>query len=302
MATLETHLETAAPSHPFRFSPGPLLSPARQESLGQWHRQFLRNAADSLTDLLRIQVELELGALELQTYSQILAQRNAENHSLLFRMQPQPGIWLLDLPTSLCLTLVERLLGGNGTMADTTIRDLTEIEQMVFQQFSECLLADYARGWRPHAELKPEEIRLLRQLKPGGNFGLDPDDLLLKVEVRTHWKDADSSFSIIIPVAAVEDLLVRSGAAEESLPHTAPGLLNDKNSPMGSVPVPVAIRWQGFQITLREVDSMAPGDVLVLDNKKCENAVVWLAGRDKFHGRVVREPQRTVVTLTGPVE
>ena len=302
MATLETNLETAAPPQTFRFSAGPLLSPARQESLGQWHRQFLRGAADSLTDLLRLPVELELGALELQSYSHILAQRGAESHSLLFRMQPQPGIWLLDLPTAFCLFVVERLMGGHGSLSEEPARELTEIEQMVFQQFSESLLGDYARGWKPHAELKPEEIRLLRQLKPGGNFGLDPEDLLLKVEVRVHLKDGDSHFSIIIPVAAVEDLLVRSGAAEENLPSAAPGLLNDKNSPMGSVPVPVSIRWQGFRITLREVEAMAPGDVLVLDNKKCENAVIWLANRDKFYGRVAREPQRTVVTLTGPVE
>ena len=68
------------------------------------------------------------------------------------------------------------------------------------------------------------------------------------------------------------------------------------------MPVPVSIRWQGFQITLREVESLAPGDLLVLDNKKCENAAVWLGDRARFAGRVAREPHKTTVTITQPLE
>jgi len=44
---------------------------------------------------------------------------------------------------------------------------------------------------------------------------------------------------------------------------------------------------------------MGPGDVLILDNRKCESAAVWLGDRAKFSGRVVRDPQKTTVTITG---
>ena len=41
-----------------------------------------------------------------------------ESHSVLFRMNPQPGIWLLDLPVSLSLQLVDRMMGGSGILPE----------------------------------------------------------------------------------------------------------------------------------------------------------------------------------------
>jgi flagellar motor switch protein FliM len=107
---------------------------------------------------------------------------------------------------------------------------------------------------------------------------------------------------LVVPIMSVEDLLLRTlGSSEPKKADPVP-LVKDKKSPLGSVPVPVAIRWQGFQLTLRDVEEMAPGDVLMLDNRTCETAVVWLGDRAKFSGRVVREAQKTVVTISSNVE
>jgi flagellar motor switch protein FliM len=71
---------------------------------------------------------------------------------------------------------------------------------------------------------------------------------------------------------------------------------------VAGVPVPVAIRWQGFQMTLRELEGLGIGDVLVLDSKKCQAAAIWLGDKPKFSGRVVREPLKTTITITGKLE
>jgi flagellar motor switch protein FliM len=286
---------------PFRFSAASSLSPSRQESLGAWHRNFLRAAASSLTDLLRLPIELELDAIQVQTYGQLLTERGEDNQGLLFRMQPQPGVWLMDMPVSLSLFLVERMMGGSAVLAADKTRDLTDVEQIIFQEFAETLLSDYARSWRPHAELKHEIVRPVREIKQTRNIGHQSDDLLLRVGVRVSLKDSKSTLWIVIPIASIEDLLVRSSDSEESAKEDAPAIFAGKNSPMGSVPVPVSIRWQGFQMTLRDIESLAAGDLLILDTKKCENAVVWLGGRAKFSGRLVRESQKTTLTITEPL-
>jgi flagellar motor switch protein FliM len=66
--------------------------------------------------------------------------------------------------------------------------------------------------------------------------------------------------------------------------------------------VTVSVRWQGFQLTLRDVEAIEVGDVLMLDNKKCETAVVWLSNKPKFAAKVARDAHKTVVTLTGKME
>ena len=280
----ETPLTSITPdepagAQPFRFSAASSISPTRQESLEGWHRNFLRAASGTLTDLLRVDVSVEMDAIEVLTYGQLIAGRGDDNHGLLFRLPAQAGTWLLDLPVPLSLLIVERMMGGSGTLAVDKTRDLTEIEQIIFQQFATTLLADYARNWQPAAEPKPEIVRQSRHLKQARALGHQPDDLLLRVALRIVFKEAKSTLWITMPIAATEDLLLSAGAGDDHTREKTPGLSKDHHSPIGSVPVAVSIRWQGFQMTLREVESLTPGDLLVLDNKKCENAVVWLGER-----------------------
>jgi flagellar motor switch protein FliM len=289
-------------SQPFRFSPASTISPSRQESLQGWHRNFLRAASGTLTDLLRIDVTVEMDAIEVLNCGQLIAGRGDDNHGLLFRLPGQPGTWLLDLPVPLSLLVVERMMGGSGKLAADKIRDLTEIEQIIFQQFATTLLADYARNWLPGVEPKPEIVRQSRHLKQPRALGQQPEDLVLRVALRVVFKEAKSTLWITMPMAATEDLLLRHGASDDQPRDQAPNLMKDPSSPIGSVPVSVAIRWQGFEITLREVESLAPGDLLLLDQKKCENAVVWLGDRARFAGRLTREAHKTTVTIVQPLE
>jgi flagellar motor switch protein FliM len=327
MATVDTSIPAAAPAvspasaavdgadapltsitpdepgaQPFQFAAASTISPTRQESLEGWHRNFLRAASSTLTDLLRTEVKLEMDAIDVLSCAQLIAGRGDDNQGLLFRMPSAAGTWLLDLPVPLSLFAVERMMGGNNALAPDAIRDLTEIEQIIFQQFASTVLADYARSWQPAAESRVDILRPTRHLKQARALGYQANDLLLRVALRVVLKEAKSTIWIVMPIAATEDLLVRAGAGEGSTREKSPGLMKDQNSPIGSVPVAVSIRWQGFQITLREVESLAPGDLLLLDNKKCENAVVWLGDRARFSGRVAREPHQTTVTIAQPLE
>jgi len=293
--------EVQTSARPYQFSNASELTSARQESLDTWHRNFLRIASGSLGDLLRINLDLELLSVKIQTYGEMVEERSGENQCVLFRMHPQPGIWLLDLPVSLSLVLVDRMMGGPGTLPKGDPRELTELDQVIFQQFAETLLADYARSWHPHAELRAEVLRQVRNL----NYQLihQPDDLILRVGINVVFKGNKTIMWLVVPIVSVEDLLLRSLAADERVKQEdRQATVKDKKSPMGSVPVQVSIRWQGFQLSLREVEAMSPGDVLILDNRKCEHAAVWLGDKAKFTGRLVRDPQKTTVTITGNLE
>jgi len=295
-----TEQESHAPARPFQFSAASSLSPARQENLETWHRNFLKMASGTLGDLLRLDLELNLLSVQIQTYGQMVKERSGENQCILFRMNPQPGIWLFDLPVSLALLVVDRMMGGPGVLPEGEARELTELDQTIFEQFAETLLADYAKSWRPHAELRAEVLRQVRNL----NYQLihQPDELILRVGVEVTFKGSKNTLWLVAPINSVEDLLMRSLASDDRVKKEENAAIKDKKSPMGSVPVPVSIRWQGFQLTLRDVEAMTPGDVLVLDNRKCETAVVWLGDKAKFTGRVVREAQKTTVTITGNLE
>jgi flagellar motor switch protein FliM len=251
--------------------------------------------------LLRLDFDLELTSVQIQTYGEMVQERDGENQCVLFRMNPQPGIWLLDLPVSLSLLLVDRMMGGPGEIPEGKTPELTELDQTIFQQFAETLLADYARNWRPHADLRAEVMRQVRNL----NYQLihQPEELILRVGIQVAIRETKTVMWLVVPILSVEDLLLRTLASSSEPKKVEQNLVvKDKKSPLGSVPVPVSIRWQGFQLSLREVDSMEIGDVLMLDNRKCESAAVWLGDRAKFTGRVVREAQKTILTITGQLE
>ena len=257
-------------------------------------------ASASLGDLLRLDFDLGLSKVQIQTYGEMVQEREGENQCVLFRMNPQPGIWLLDLPVTLSLLLVDRMMGGPGEIPEGKTAELTELDQTIFQQFAETLLADYARNWRPHANLQAEVLRQVRNL----NYQLihQPEELILRVGIEVTIRESKTVMWLVVPIMSVEDLLVNTLASTEPKKAQPAPAVKDTKSPMGSVPVPVSIRWQGFQLSLRDIESMGVGDVLMLDNRKCDTATVWLGERAKFTGRVVREPQKTILTITGALE
>ncbi len=287
-----------APRH--QFSSASTLSTARQQSLESWHRNFLKTASSSLTDLLRLDFTLNLESVAIQTYGEMVSERGTDNQCVLFRMQPQPGIWLLDLPVPLSHALVDRMMGGTGALPEGELNDLTGLDQSILQEFAEKLLGDYAKSWRPHAELKPEVMRQVRNL----NYQLihQPDALILRAAIEVAFNEAKATLWLVVPIASVEDLLIRSLASDENVKAEDAGKAKDARSSVGSVPVPVSIRWQGFQMTLRDLEGLGLGDVLMLDNKKCTSAAVWLGDKAKFSGRVTRDPQKTTITITGKLE
>jgi flagellar motor switch protein FliM len=129
-----------------------------------------------------------------------------------------------------------------------------------------------------------------------------PDELILRVGIQVAIRESKTVMWLVIPIMSVEDLLMKTLGSADREKEQEPAVVKDKKSPLGSVPVPVSIRWQGFQMTLREVEAMGVGDVLMLDNRKCETAAVWLGDRAKFSGRLVREAQKTTLTITAPFE
>jgi flagellar motor switch protein FliM len=292
--------EADGSARPHHFSSASTLSTARQESLENWHRNFLKAASSSLTDLLRLDFTLNLQAVTIQTYGEMVDERGTDNQCVLFRMHPQPGIWLLDLPVALSHALVDRMMGGTGALPDGELNDLTGLDQSILQEFSDKLLGDYAKSWRPHAELKPEVMRQVRNL----NYQLihQPDALILRVAIEVAFNEAKATLWLVVPITSVEDLLIRSLASDENVQEEDSSKAKDTKSCVGSVPVPVSIRWQGFQMTLRDLEGLGLGDVLMLDNKKCLNAAVWLGDKAKFSGRVARDPQKTTITITGKFE
>jgi flagellar motor switch protein FliM len=292
--------EESASTQRHHFSSASTLSTARQESLENWHRNFLKTASASLGDLLRLDFALNLVSVTIQSYGEMVQERGTENQCVLFRMHPQPGIWLLDLPVSLSHALVDRMMGGSGAVTEGNQAELTELDQSILQQFAETLLSDYAKSWRPHAELKAEVLRQVRNL----NYQLihQPDALILRAAIEVAFRENKATLWLVVPIASVEELLMRSLASDERVKAEDASKAKDTKSPVGSVPVPISIRWQGFQMTLRELEALGLGDVLVLDSKKCQTAAVWLGDKAKFSGRVNREPHKTTVTITGNLE
>jgi len=289
---------------PFRFTGAANLSATRRETLESWHRPFLRIAAASLRTALRLDLELELETIEVDICAQLLAARGDNTQGLLFRMAPQPDFWLLDLPLPLAVLVVERMMGGSADKLPEAEKahELTELEQIIFQQFAAALLGDYARSWQPHRDFKPEILRATRNLRTARGLGRTDDDLLVRVGLRLVAKEMKAPLSIYLPIALAEELLHRLGADEETAQPAAAAVRHDPKSPVAGVPVPVSIRWQGFQITLSDVAALMPGDLLVLDAKKCEHGVVFLGDRARFAGKVTREAQKTFITLTHPLD
>ena len=285
----------------FHFTSISDLPPIRKEHLEKWYNRFLTAASESLADLLRFKLELELAGLKIESSMELLRTRGTNFHSVIFRAPPHAGIWMLDIPLNLALFVVERMMGNSAEPDTITLRDLTKLEETVLEQFVATLLKHYAKNWVPYANVSIEILRQERTLNK--KRFQESIDVLQRVGIRTVAKGITETINMIIPIEAVEELLQRSTATlVDEAADAAATLKQNKRTALSSVPVKAAIRWQGFKISLRDLDEVQVGDILLLDQKKCQDVSVWLGDRLKFTGRVNRSALKSTITLTAPVE
>lgn len=301
--------EVAAPSEdvaPYDFARPERASREQLRALESMHEILSRNIAATVSGLLRSVVEVSLSAVDQLTYSEFIASLPSPTCFNIVSAPPLEGRIVLEMNPSIVYPMIDKLLGGPATSVIID-RPMTEIERNLVERIVSQVLELMTEAWRPVKEIRfelanTESNPQLVQIAP-------PTEAVVLIILDVRMGEAAGLFNICIPYKVIEPVMgafttIQSWFASERRelkPEEKAALVEA----LKGAELPVSVEVANTKMTLEEVSSLQPGDIITTDRKADSPFLMKIGGRPKFLGEAGRRGNRKsflIQRLSGPEE
>ena len=280
---------------PHDFTNPTVLSDLVLRALRQRHEEFAALVSARLALLLRKDFSLSLQRISTVVYRRFTADVANPSHVVLFKVDPLPGVGVIDLNPQLGLATIDRLLGGKGQAEEAT-GALTEIEMNLLDDVVHVMLEEWCRMWGADRRFSASVIGR----ENGGRYlqTSASDTVMVVGTFEGTFGECSERIQIAMPYPSVEGS-VRNIVA--LLPATSEGRRPERKplwSPtFNGIPLPLSIEWDAREISVRELLGLSAGAVIKLSPEIIHQTLVRLSGVTKFSGEIGLEADRLAIRI-----
>ena len=267
---------------PYDFRHPSKLSKEQLRTLQMIFEGFARLLGTTLSGVLRSQVHVALVSVEQDVfgdYAHTLPETTLLN---LATADPLPGTFVFEYDLGTAFVMLDRYLGGIGK-APQSMREVTEIEEVLLQSISTIFLDAFSQSWR---HIFPIEARLQRLEYSSRFLQIAPPNevvalLLFDLRVQDHQTTLSLClpYSVIEPIAAglnVQTLFATApaeGAAEENA---------DTRQRLQRVTVPLVALLGATALPLSAVGDLHIDDVIRLEGLASDPLGLSINGKPTY--------------------
>lgn len=297
---VETQLKESIQAYDFR-NPA-YIAAAQMRKLRIEHEQYLDRLAALLSIYCRMEFGLQMSKLQTIAYSRFTENIHNPAHLVLFKIEPLRGICILDINPRLGLTIVDRLMGGNGN-APSQGHELSEIETALLEHIVQMFVGEWCRHWIKFQELRPVIIGH----ENSGQFlqTAHSDTMMLVMSVEARLGECLEQIQLAFPYPTVEPLLRHLGElveAELAARRATPDLKPRWNPELEGARIPVTAEWPALEMSARDLANLKIGDVLPLEPEIVNHVRLRLSKAAKFTGRLGTKGGKWAVEITQPIK
>lgn len=260
------------------------------------HETFARLFSSNLAAYLRAPVHIDLISVEQIPYDEYI---RAITSSLIniFSMQPLSGQALLEIEFDVVISMIDRLLGGPGTVVKRAQTALTDIERPLVENVVDRALGSLRTAWEGIVSFTPvregmETSAQFVQIVP-------PNDIVVSILFEIRVGETHGAMSLCIPYLVLKPVLSKlsaqrwfSGSKRTSSQYTA--LLAQQ---IQQTRVPLIAVLGSARLMLRQVLELKEGDVILLNRRIHEPIDITVGNRVKFRARPGTRGKQVVVQI-----
>jgi len=263
------------------------------------HENFAREMASSLALFLRSQVEFNLVSTEQQLYSEFIASLSNISHCVVFSAEPLPGAAIVEINLSLVFGFVDMLLGGKGDV-ETEIRVPTEIEIAILNPIVDRIIERLESSWKSLMDVTLKKERVESAPEYVQAAPTDAPVVVLAFDAKIGL--ANGIINICYPLPMIQQvneyLSEAAGKMDSYYGKKADGETRSQvMDALFKVPIPLSVNLGTARVRGRDLMSLRPGDVLMLDCAVSDPTVLSISGRPVFYGRPGRIKDKLYVRL-----
>jgi len=254
-------------------------------SLHMLHSHFSRSLSASLSNYLRNASEVTLSTIEQVTYGEFLKRVQDPTLYCAISFQPMRGTAALEISPSLCLPMIDLLLGGPGSPPSEN-RPLTEIESNILEGVVGLLLRDLKEAWRSVIELDPkvegvETKPTMLQLFPAG-------EAVVAVEFDVKMAQNQGRLQLCLPSVMLKMNRARFDQHGRPCRSDSDGkTLRVSRDLIRGTSVPLTAEIHEQNLLVEDLLSISVGDIIRLDRRLGDPVFLCVGGIPKFRGRIV---------------
>lgn len=276
-------------------------------NLSAVHELYARRTSTTWGGRLGAVVKMDEVAVDQATYDDFVSSMPTPNVLALVAIDPLPQPVVIELSNELALTLVTRLLGGGLTGGQPGgSRRLTDVETNVLGHLLEDTVTALADALHPlgatggrllHVEHNPQ---LAQVVAPGDRVVLLTYDVVLSQGARgSGLLTLCYPHDAVLPLfEALQAQQATAGPADATAP-TDPEIRRR----VEEVPLDLRARLRSGPVRARDLAGLQPGDVLQLEHRAGEPAIVTTGGLTVCEAHLGQRGRRRALQLaTAPSE
>jgi flagellar motor switch protein FliM len=261
------------------------------------HENFARLLQSFFMSSLRtsVQVHVRSTSQYLYTeYTQLLLNPSVVG---VFRMNPLPGLCLLDISPNVAFAIIDRVFGGLGSEVQPQ-RGLSEIELSVIRRTLMDLCEPLREAWRSVADVEPTLEAM--ETNPAFLATSSPTEVVASITLGVQIGEHIGHIAIVLPYSTVAPVVSKLSSHrwfldEESSTEPNQTGLEDL---IQVAPVQITAVLGGARINVGEFMALQIGDIIALDTRTSEDMAVFVGNTLAMRGRPGRVGNRMAIQVT----
>lgn len=256
------------------------MSESETRAISALQESFARNVNDSLGSYLRTAVEMKLASVEQKSFSEFAKGLQEPTYLASVRLPLLGASALMQIDLPLVLQMLDLMLGGNGKEQAET-RDLTEIEEEIFESAARIFCDELRFAWQPVLET---EVRFDRRVKQSQFLSLMPGSeriLLTSFELTLGENQGKLAlaFPASVSTALIRDAVMQPAHSEPANSQRNQGRLREV---LANCRFDTELTLPPSPVSVREVFALQPGSIVVLNVRASEPIHLNVAGKKMF--------------------
>jgi flagellar motor switch protein FliM len=269
------------------------FSKEQLRSLQLLYENFARLLGTGLTSLLRGTVSLHLTSVEQITYAEYIEQLPKPAALYLLGLDPLPGRAVLELNLPISFAIIDRLLGGPGDIVNPRQgrqnSEMSEIEVALLRSLSDILATTMQDAWADIAALAPrvDDIAFSPELVQAAL----PNEVCVLILLELKVLNNAGTLSLCMPYTLLEPIVGRLSAqtlvagSYRGTRKEDPRAQQRKMRQLERVTLPVSVQLGTAAVTVNDMLTLEPGDVICLDTPASGTLPMLIDGRPRYRVR-----------------
>jgi flagellar motor switch protein FliM len=249
------------------------------------HETFARITGSALTSFLRTTTTVQLTSVAQVVYADYIQQLASPTVVNLVELQPLVGRIVVEMDLGITLAMLDRMMGGPGR-AGPPRGELTDIEVVLIRSLSKTVVSGLKDAWSVVTSLQP--VLNDTVLSPEFVQAALPSDIAALMLFEVHALDMSGVISVCVPHPVIEPIMHSLSTQLWFASTRRGGSEGDRTrleGALASVVLPVSVELGTTVLSVSDLLSIRPGDVLRLDRVADTDLVISVGDQRRFRGR-----------------